>query len=138
MASTEEIVSRLATALRDGPPLHLAVLFGSTARGTHRPDSDVDVGIIPVDRELKLGAELELQARLERTCGRTVQLVRLDRAATLLKWKVANEGRVLACDPPFAWPRFVASSAVEFAEMAPQLRDAEERFRARVAGGKPR
>ncbi len=135
MTSTEEIVSKLTRALGGGPPLRLAVLFGSTARGTRRRDSDVDVGMIPVDEELQLGQELELQARLERSCGRTVQLVRLDRASTLLKWKIANEGLPLVSDPPSSWARFVAASALEFADLAPQLHAAEERFRARVAAG---
>ena len=137
MASTAEIVERLADALRVGSALRLAVLFGSTARGTHRSDSDVDVGVIPVDPALPLRSELELQARLEQACGRAVQVVRLDLASTLLKWKAVNEGRVLVSDPPHAWSRFVAASASEFAELAPQLHEAEERFRLRVAGGPP-
>ncbi|MEW6270509.1 MAG: nucleotidyltransferase domain-containing protein [Thermodesulfobacteriota bacterium] len=120
-------------ALHDGPPLRLGVLFGSFARGTERADSDVDLGIVPMDEALPLRAELEMQARLEQACGRPVHLVRLDRATTLLKWKAACEGRVLLSEPPHAWPRFVAASASEYAELAPQLRAAEERFRARVA-----
>jgi len=131
---TAEIVARLTDALPVAPALRLVVLFGSRARGTARPESDLDVGIVPVDRDLPLGGELELQARLEQACGGPIHLVRLDRASTLLKWKVANEGRVLRSDPPHAWARFVAASASEFAELAPQLHAAEERFRARLAG----
>jgi predicted nucleotidyltransferase len=129
-----DLVARVEGALRDGPGLQLAVLFGSIARGDHHAGSDVDVGIVPVDPMLPMRAELELQRRLEAACGRPVHLVRLDRASTLLKWKVANDGRPLVNDPPHAWSRFVARSAMEFAELAPQLREAEERFRARLAG----
>jgi predicted nucleotidyltransferase len=135
--SAADLVDRVADELRAEPTLRLAVVFGSTARGTQRAESDVDVGIVPVDSELPLRAELALQVRLERVCQRPVHVVRLDRASTLLKWKVANEGRPVVSTPAHAWPRFVATSAIEFAELAPQLRDAEERFRARVANGTP-
>src|SRR4029453_12035792 len=36
-------------------------LFGSSARGRARPDSDVDLGILSVDEDLPRHAELELQ-----------------------------------------------------------------------------
>lgn len=130
-----QLFDRVAQALGGEPPLRLAVLFGSVARGKARPDSDVDVGIIPADPELALSAELDLQSRLERACHRPVHLVRLDRASTLLKWKVVNDGRLVLSDPAYVWPRFVATSAIEFAEYAPQLRVAEDLFRARLAAG---
>jgi len=57
------------------------MLFGSAVSGRMRPESDVDVGIVPVDPDLPLGAELELQASLEHACGRPVDVIRLDRAS---------------------------------------------------------
>jgi len=138
MTAGGDLIARVDGVLRDGPALRLAVVFGSVARGEHHAGSDVDVGIVPVDPALPLRAELELQRRLEGACGRPVHLVRLDRASTLLKWKVANDGRPVVSDPPHMWSRFVAASAIEFAELAPQLRDAEERFRARLASGPAR
>lgn len=42
--------------------MRLAVVFGSGARVALRPDSDVDIGIVPSDSELRLAAELDLQA----------------------------------------------------------------------------
>jgi predicted nucleotidyltransferase len=86
------LTDALRRAFAEGPPLRLAVLFGSAARGRTRPDSDVDVGILPNDPDLPLHAELDLQARLERACGRSVDLVRLDRVSSLLKWEVARSG----------------------------------------------
>lgn len=133
-----ELLDRVTRALGDEPPLRLAVVFGSVARGQARPDSDVDIGILPADPELPLSAELDLQRRLEQACHRPVHLVRLDHASTLLKWKVVNDGRLVLSDPAHVWPRFVATSAVEFAEYAPQLRVAEDLFRARLAAGTAR
>ena len=57
-----------------------------------RPDSDVDVGIVPNEDGPSLAEELALQAELSRACGREVDLVRLDHADLLLRWEVARDG----------------------------------------------
>jgi predicted nucleotidyltransferase len=74
---------RIRQALRDGPPLRLAILFGSRARRSARPDSDVDIAILPVDPALSLLDEGLLAASLERATGASIDLVRLDRAALI-------------------------------------------------------
>jgi uncharacterized protein len=119
-------------ALEGGPPLRLAILFGSGARGDLRPDSDVDIGIIPRDPELPLTEELDLQARLSDACERTVDLVRLDRASTLLRWEAACVAVLALADPPQEFCRFVAAAAVEHADLITTLAPAAERFRQRL------
>lgn len=119
--------------MQAGPPLRLAVLFGSVARGEEREDSDVDVGVIPLDPEIDLHAELALQAELERVAHRSVDLVRLDRASTLLRFRVAREGRPLYVDSSAAWPRFQAAAASEYFDFAPGYEAAERLFLRRLA-----
>ena len=80
----EALIERLIGVLRDGPPVRFAFLFGSTARGTAGPDSDVDIAFVPVDPAISLADELALAARLERAAGRPVDLVRLDMATNAL------------------------------------------------------
>lgn len=123
---------RIRGVLAAGPSLRLAILFGSCARGSLRPDSDVDIGIILRDPELPLAAELDLQARLEHACGRQVDLVRLDRASTLLRWEAGRHAVLLVADPPHEFPRFVASAALEHADLMIVLGPAAERFRQRL------
>jgi predicted nucleotidyltransferase len=120
---------RILSVLQAGPPLRLAMLFGSAARGTAHAGSDLDIGIVPVDPELALSIELDLQAELARVCGRDVDLVRLDRAPTLVKWKVARDGQVLLQWSPSEAARFVASAASEYLDFAPSFERAAERFR---------
>jgi predicted nucleotidyltransferase len=115
--------------------VRLAILFGSFARQQQRPDSDVDVAILPADGDLPLAAELDLQVALERACGRTVDLVRLDQASTMLRFRVAREGVALVAEPAFEHPRFLAAAAAEHADFAPALAIASERFRRRIAAG---
>jgi len=113
--------------------LRLAMMFGSTARGAGRLDSDVDIAIVPMDPELELGPELDLQANLARACGRPVDLVRLDRASCLLRWQVARDGRVLWQAGPFEAARFVAGAASDYLDFQPSLALAAERFQQRLA-----
>lgn len=44
--ATETAVRRFLTAIADRYDLAGAILFGSRARGAHRPDSDADVAVI--------------------------------------------------------------------------------------------
>ncbi len=52
-----------------------AYLLGSAAHGRMRPDSDIDVALLPArGRDIPLPARLELAAELERRLGRNVDL----------------------------------------------------------------
>jgi len=99
----------LRGALRTEPNVELAVLFGSAARGTDAPGSDVDVlvGLRDPDRFRML----EMQDRLARALGRRVDVVRLadaQRDAWLLA-EVLGEGRVLV-DRGGRWPALAAQA----------------------------
>ena len=133
-----ELLERLQTALRGGPPVRLAVLFGSTVRAQIRPDSDVDIAILPDqsglddEDELSLARELTLAARAE------VDLVRLDTASTLLKWQIATTGIPLTERAPGEFARFQARAASEYIEFAPALAYHGEIFRRRLIEQGPR
>jgi predicted nucleotidyltransferase len=126
---TKAIIEELRHVLESGPPLRLAVLFGSAAQGHLRADSDLDVGIVPQDRHLPLTRELTLQAHLERACRRHVDLVRLDRASTLLRWEAARHGVMILADPPREFSRFVEDAALAHADFLTAFCQAAERFR---------
>jgi uncharacterized protein len=128
-AATVIPLKDLAATLRAGPPLRFAMLFGSVATATARANSDVDIGIFPVNPDLSLTDELSLQTELARVCGRQVDLVRLDRASTLVRWQVVRHGRVLVESEPFAAARFIADSIAEYLDFAPAFERASETFR---------
>lgn len=98
-------LSKLRAALRTEPNVRLAVLFGSTARGDDRPDSDIDVLVsLAHDRPAAVSA---LSARLEQRLGVPVDVARLNRvevAEPLLLLSAVEEGRVLI-DRDDLWPR---------------------------------
>jgi predicted nucleotidyltransferase len=138
MALTSSALDLIVAALRSGPPLRLAMLFGSTAKGTQRIDSDIDIGIVPEDPELSLAEELTLQTDLARVSGHQVDLVRLDRASTLLRWQVVRYGQVLVEATPFAAARFTAETVAEYLDFASAFERAAENFRRVLTAGRGR
>lgn len=126
---TEPDTEALQAILRRGPPLRLAVLFGSGARGELRPDSDLDIGIVPEDPDLPLAAELDLQLELGAAAGRPIDVVRLDRASTLLRGQVARDARLLLEGQPGAFLAFRVRATVEYLDFLPLYDEVAERFR---------
>jgi predicted nucleotidyltransferase len=97
------LLSTLREVLRTQGQVRLALLFGSTARGTGTAGSDID---ILVDlRDSQLDALLDLEEGLGRATGRRVQLVRLADAEDDPSFlaEVLSEGRVLV-DRDDVWP----------------------------------
>ena len=129
-----DLETAMRTVLARGPAVRFAALFGSRARGTARPDSDIDVAWLPADANLPLGAELELQAELTRVAGHEVDLVRLDHASSLLRFEVARDG-VLLFGTPSAFTGFRVEAIAEWLDYEPAFRAASERFRRRLAAG---
>jgi predicted nucleotidyltransferase len=105
LSSHWPLLTRLRHALRTEPNVRLAVLFGSTARGDDGLHSDVDVLVHM--RSAGRFRMMELEDRLAKSTGRTVELVRLrdaEREGTLLS-EIVEDGRVLV-DRDGVWPGF--------------------------------
>jgi predicted nucleotidyltransferase len=98
------LFSALRTALRTEHNVRLALLFGSVARGTAAPGSDVDV--LVVLRDSRLERIVELSAKLTTVTGRRVDVVRLEDAQSEPSFlaDVIADGRVLV-DREGLWPR---------------------------------
>ncbi len=121
----------LAAAIAAGPAARFLALFGSAARGDTHEGSDVDIAWLPIDADLPLADELDFQAELTRAARRAVDLVRVDRASTLVRHEIARDGILLAGDRD-AFVCFRAEAIAEFLDFEPALRDASERLRRRL------
>lgn len=132
-----ELQHQLRQALAKGPALRVAILFGSRATGHARPDSDVDVAILPAHVGLSLADENALAVELERAAGLPVDLVRLDHASEALRWRIARDGVVLFSDPPEAAIRFRAHAGIAHDEVRELEIEAMRRYRTRLAAWAP-
>ena len=86
----------LRRAVEAEPDVANALLFGSRARGSERPDSDVDVAVqlipgAPRDARAVGG----LAARLETATAHSIGLVLLDEAPPPLAYRIFRDGRLL-------------------------------------------
>lgn len=111
-----------AHAEREG--IAAAWLFGSVARGTQHPGSDVDVGILySEDPPLTLeGLGFGLQDELEEALRLPVQVVVLNRAPVDLIIRVLRDGKLLVERDRSRRVGFEVRSRNEYWDLAPYLR----------------
>jgi uncharacterized protein len=111
-------VDALRHALAAESSVVLAVLFGSIARGTSAPASDLDLGVMGVSSSRLPDVELALS----RAVGRDVDLVALETAPPLLRFEIARDGIVVLERAPHAWADFRARAMVDWWDWAPLAR----------------
>ena len=103
MVASEQIAERVRATLVRHEEVLEAYLFGSVARGTERPHSDVDVAVFVDERrrpEAPYGYPARLTAELMAALGRNrVDVVVLNQAPPLLYHRVLRDGiRLFARD----------------------------------------
>ena len=90
-----EFIDQLRAVLARHPQVNFAMLFGSLARGTPRPDSDLDLAV-GADRPLHSDEIIALIGDLATASGRAVDLIDLaDAGEPLLGQILAHGVRVL-------------------------------------------
>ena len=101
--SSWKLLSTLKAALRTEQNVRFALLFGSVARGTSAPGSDVDVIVALRDPDLE--RVVDLSNKLTAATGRRVDVVRLEDAHSEPSFlaDVIADGRVLV-DRDGIWP----------------------------------
>jgi predicted nucleotidyltransferase len=101
-----------------------AYLFGSVARGTAGPRSDVDVGVLyQEDPPLTLeGLGLRLEGDLESLLRKPVQLVVLNHAPVDLAIRVLRDGKLLVDRDRSKRVRFEVKTRFDFWDLEPYLR----------------
>jgi uncharacterized protein len=131
----DEIAQRLMEYFRPRSEGVAAVyLYGSVARGTAGPDSDVDVGVLfTCNPPSTLDSQpYDVEAELERLLGRAVQVVALNRAPVDLRARVLRGGRLLLDVDRSARIRFEVQTRNEAFDLEPILtryRSAQDRAR---------
>jgi len=104
MPTTPDLDQRIARAVESIPGIAALALFGSRASGRERPDSDLDVAVLPAAgadrRDLQVSVAVALADLAPE--GR-VDVVFLDEAPELLRHNVLAGGRLVLCRDERAW-----------------------------------
>lgn len=108
------VEAQLAQLLAAEPDLEFAVLVGSRAHGTARPDSDWDIAL-QWARHLDGMQNIEKTENLRRRLAGMLavgddrlDLIDIPRASLAMRALVAEEGRVLAGEDTLAWRHFLS------------------------------
>jgi len=136
----EELVETLTRALAARPEVLDAYLFGSTARGTAGPLSDVDVAVTLDEGALEdepYGAAATLAADLMAALGRNdVDLVLLNRARPLLAHRAVTRGIRLFSRDLAATTTREGRILSRYCDLVPHLAKVARAARARTESGR--
>lgn len=126
-----ETLTAVQSALQADPDVCLAVVFGSSARGTESESSDLDIGVSGVPPQ-RLPA---LSVSLSRLARREVDLIPLDSAPPLLRFEIARDGVLLTEREAGLWSTFQARAMVDWWDWAPSARRFAEAAMVRLSSG---
>ncbi|MGH3666223.1 MAG: type VII toxin-antitoxin system MntA family adenylyltransferase antitoxin [Egibacteraceae bacterium] len=122
----------LAARLAGEPDVIVAYLFGSQARGTARPGSDVDVAVLLAERADGHQRQLELMAAL----GGRADVVVLNDAPVALAHRVLRDGVVLVCRDDRVRVSHWARTVDRYLDTAPLRRMVDAGLRHRLREGR--
>jgi predicted nucleotidyltransferase len=137
MPSLDEEILR---AVRDLPGVAVLVVFGSRAQGTQRPDSDLDVAVLPdtADSRARRYLQADLAVALAHLApeGR-VDVILLDEAPTDLRQGIMESGRVLLDRDPETWKELRVRTMREYGDSEYYRRQYYEAQKRRLERGEP-
>jgi predicted nucleotidyltransferase len=136
----DPIDSEITRAVQDLSGISVLVVFGSRAKGTHRPDSDLDVAVLPASPDSRIRRHLQADVAVALTDlapeGR-VDVVLLDEADDVLRQRVMETGRVLINRDDEAWKELRVRTMREYGDREWARRLFREAQRRRLVGGEP-
>jgi|SRR6185436_5453662 len=129
LLDTETLAAQLAeflAARAEEEGIVAAWLFGSVARGTARPDSDVDIGILyqedPPRTLAGIGKVHNLEEELTEVTDLPIQVVNLNHAPVDLIIRVLRDGKLLVGHDSLQRVDFEVRSRNKFWDLEPYLR----------------
>ncbi|HEX9733709.1 MAG TPA: nucleotidyltransferase domain-containing protein [Thermoanaerobaculia bacterium] len=139
----DRYLQRIRQAVREIPGIAALVVFGSRARGTARPDSDLDIAFLPIagyrpPPGLANNLRIRIMVALSHLApeGR-VDAVPLDQAPATLRQRVMEHGRMVLCRDPAAWKALRLRTMKEYGDQEWARGMFRRALRKRILEGRP-
>lgn len=137
MATLDDQIVRLAESV---PGVSALMIFGSRASGSPRPDSDLDIGVLPDSGDPQARRRLQSQLAVELADlapeGR-VDVVLMDEVPDLLRQRILETGRLLICRDPAGFQDLRVRTMREYGDREWVRRLMRTAQRRRLEQGKP-
>ncbi len=128
---TADKLGQVQRMLKGQPSILAAYLHGSTAKGTARPDSDVDLALLPNPGEhLSLQFRLECAGELESILGCPVDIGELSSRNLVYAKEVIANGQEIFTTNRFQSELFMATSLAMYAELQQQRKEVLDAYTA--------
>ena len=134
MGHTTEISRTIIPVLEQEKTVLFCMLFGSASSGRMNAESDVDIAIAGI-APFEAGFLVELQLKLSKATGREVDIVDLNRAGGMIRYKIFESGKVLINRDRFFTERLIKKVISYSADMMPLVQMILERRAARFSRG---
>ena len=130
-----DLLKLIRSELERHEDVALAYLFGSAARHSLTPLSDIDVGVV---FDGQVSAEVSHGQLMDALCRRLgtdkVDLIPLHQAPPALQYRVVRDGRLLICRDQALRQRFEANSVLRYLDIKPLRDNAFRTGTARILG----
>ena len=137
MLSKIPSLERLTGVFEKYPDIQAVYLFGSVAVGKMRPESDLDLGIVPRNKSLRQ-KRLAILTDLARRGFCNVDLVFLDTDDIVLKYEVVRLNRVLYQTEDFDRGAMYSKVIRQYLDFRPYLEIQREAYKRRILSGQTR
>lgn len=140
MAPLSPLCGRLQHYFAGRRDVAAAILFGSTARGEARPDSDIDIGVLLTPEAAQQGIDRSrlIADIMGVLMTNNVDVVILNRASPLLMHRVVRDGRVIYSADDGALAEFTIRAIQQYEDTRPLRKLLRQRLRQRIASVSPR
>ncbi len=131
MVMTADKLEQVHRILKPYSSVLAAYLHGSTAKGSARPDSDVDIALLPTPgQRLPLKVRLECAGELESVLGCTVDIGELSTRNLIYAKEVIANGQEIFTTNRFQSDLFMATSLAMYAELQQQRKEVLDAYTA--------
>jgi predicted nucleotidyltransferase len=129
----EQQIQLIQKLLESNPKILLAVVFGSVANGTAKPESDLDLGVAAA-QTLTENERIELSQELGRAISREIDLIDFNSARGLIVSEALVNGRIILKRNPDVLARLMRQMWFDKADFGPLQSRIMARRRERAFG----